>query len=544
MAFELTLLHTNDVHARYEQFNEYGTNCSPDEAARRGTCFGGVARRATMLKKIKSEHNNVIFLDGGDQFQGTLWFYYHQGLAAAYYMQLLGYDAMAIGNHEFDLEVSGLIPFLDNVTFPVLSSNIDTTYEPSITGKFEKSTIITVDGERIGVVGYTWHGTPSVSKTGNLRFTDEVQAVQKEVDKLVAEGVKIIIAVGHAGIRIDKKIAREVRNLDVVVGATRTVPYTGDPPSTEVPYDVYPIVVNPSHNSQDICLVVQDYTYGKYLGMLKITFDDDGKVKSWTGNPILLDDSIEQDPDILQKVEKWARPVTETFAISIGKTYVTLDGERSSCRSRECNLGNLITDAMLSEQITYLGNRGWTDVSIAMMNSGGIRSSIGHGEVTVGNVNTVLPFGNTNNVVEIKGKYILEALEHSVRDYDTVTLPGSFFQVSGMRITYNLDRKPGHRVISIEVVCTACSIPVYEPLNPEKIYFVVMQSFLSDGGDGYTMISDNILSLTSGNLDSTALANYIQDHDPVHPYVEGRLIFVHDVTEYDTIDDNVTCSSV
>lgn len=94
MAFELTLLHTNDVHARYEQFNEYGTNCSPDEAARRGTCFGGVARRATMLKKIRSEHNNVIFLDGGDQFQGTLWFYYHQGLAAAYYMQLLGYDAM------------------------------------------------------------------------------------------------------------------------------------------------------------------------------------------------------------------------------------------------------------------------------------------------------------------------------------------------------------------------------------------------------------------------------------------------------------------
>lgn len=76
------------------------------------------------------------------------------------------HSSQAIGNHEFDLEVSGLIPFLDNVTFPVLSSNIDTTYEPSITGKFEKSTIITVDGERIGVVGYTWHGTPSVSKTG------------------------------------------------------------------------------------------------------------------------------------------------------------------------------------------------------------------------------------------------------------------------------------------------------------------------------------------------------------------------------------------
>lgn len=527
--FELTLLHTNDVHARFEEFNKHGTFCTPKEASQEGKCFGGVARRATMLKQIRAEKTNTLFIDGGDQFQGTLWFYYHKGKAAAYFMQLLEYDAMALGNHEFDLEVFGLIPFLDNVTFPVLSCNIDASSEPDINRKFSKSTVLTVGGERIGLVGYTWEETPSVSKTGDLVFSDEVPAIQIEVDKLVADGVNKIIAVGHAGIENDLKIAKEVRNLDIVVGGhTDTFLYTGDPPSTEKPYGPYPIVVTPDGDPQGQCLVVQDYTFGKYLGYLEVIFDDNGKVKRFSGNPILLDDSIAQDPEILEKVKEWARPVNETFARQIGESYVTLDGGRTTCRAHECNLGNLVTDAMLAEQVTYMGDDGWTDVSIALMNSGGIRSSIGHGPVTVGDVNTALPFGNTNNVVQIKGKYLVEALEHSVKEYSLVTLPGSFFQVSGMKIIYNLKKEPGHRVASVEVLCTACEIPDYEPLDKEKVYSVVMQSFLSGGGDGFTMISDNIIKLVSGNLDSTAMANYIEQHSPVYPRIEGRITFVDD----------------
>lgn len=93
-SFELTLLHTNDVHARFEEFNKHGTFCTPKEASQEGLCFGGVARRATMLEQIRAEKTNTLFIDGGDQFQGTLWFYYHKGKAAAYFMELLGYDAM------------------------------------------------------------------------------------------------------------------------------------------------------------------------------------------------------------------------------------------------------------------------------------------------------------------------------------------------------------------------------------------------------------------------------------------------------------------
>lgn len=92
-SFDLRIMHTNDVHARFEQFNKYGSTCSEEDATE-GNCFGGVARRVTKINEIRSSYENTLLLDGGDQFQGTQWFYYYQGRAAAYFMNQMSYTAM------------------------------------------------------------------------------------------------------------------------------------------------------------------------------------------------------------------------------------------------------------------------------------------------------------------------------------------------------------------------------------------------------------------------------------------------------------------
>ncbi|XP_038059746.1 snake venom 5'-nucleotidase-like [Patiria miniata] len=522
--FKLTILHTNDVHARFEQFDGYGGECSTQESDD-GECFGGVARRVSKIRQIRAAEENVLLLDGGDQFQGTMWFYLYKGQATSHFMNITGYDAMAIGNHEFDNAPEGLSQFLTDVPFPVLSSNIDASLEPSIDGLFHKSTVLTVGGQKIGIVGYTYARTPEISTTGKLEFSDEVTAVQAEVDRLQTEyGIDKMIALGHAGFDIDLKIARKVRGVDIVIGGhTNTFLYTGSAPSAEVPEGDYPTVVHPDYDATANVLVVQDYTFGKYLGRLDVTFDDNGNVTEWGGNPILLDENVPQAADVLQEIEKWAETVRNFSNVYIGRTHVLLDG---SCRLAECNLGNFLADAYVRQAIRFPDELQWNDVSIAIVNGGSIRATLYQGDITIGDVLTVSPFGSTVDTVTIKGVYLMEALENSVAEYDPVSRPGRFLQFSGMIVTYDLSQTKGSRVVNAEVRCTECEVPQFVPLDLEKVYKVVMPSYIVGGGDGYSMIRDNVIEHDYGNLDSSVASEYIQWITPATPGLERRILFV------------------
>ena len=147
--FTLTVLHTNDTHAHIEQFDGSTTTCS-EETEAEGGCIRGVARRATEINRWRNGENgsNVILVDAGDQFQGTLFFNEYKGAEAAQFMNELGYQAMAIGNHEFDNGPGDLAAFIGEVSFPVLSSNVDATAQADLNGKIAASTILDVNGER------------------------------------------------------------------------------------------------------------------------------------------------------------------------------------------------------------------------------------------------------------------------------------------------------------------------------------------------------------------------------------------------------------
>ncbi|XP_006870708.1 PREDICTED: 5'-nucleotidase [Chrysochloris asiatica] len=523
-AWKLTILHTNDVHSRLEQTNEDSGKC-----VNASLCVGGVARLFTKLQQIRNTEPNVLLLDAGDQYQGTIWFTVYKGAEVAHFMNALSYNAMALGNHEFDNGVEGLMdPLLKTAKFPILSANIKAK-EPlasQISGLYFPYKILNVSNERVGIVGYTSRETPFLSNPGNnLVFEDEITAMQPEVDKLKTLNVTKIIALGHSGFEMDKLIAQKVRGVDVVVGGhSNTFLYTGTPPSKEEPAGKYPFIVT-SEDGQKVP-VVQAYAFGKYLGYLNVEFDEKGNVIASYGNPILLNSSIPEDPKIKADINKWRIKLDNYSAQELGKTIVYLDGSTQSCRFKECNMGNLICDAMINNNLRHPDEMTWNHVSMCIVNGGSIRSPIdeqNNGTITWENLAAVLPFGGTFDLVQLKGSTLKKAFEHSVHRHGQST--GEFLQVGGIHVVYDLSQKPGNRVVSIDVLCTKCRVPIYEPLKMDEVYKVILPSFLASGGDSFQMIKNELLKHDSGDQDINVVAEYILKMKVVYPAVEGRIKF-------------------
>ncbi|XP_032507778.1 5'-nucleotidase isoform X1 [Phocoena sinus] len=522
--WELTILHTNDVHSRLEQTSEDSSKCV--NASR---CVGGVARLATKVRQIRRTEPHVLFLDAGDQYQGTIWFTVYKGAEVAHFMNALSYDAMALGNHEFDNGVEGLIdPLLKEAKFPILSANIKAKgpLASQISGLYLPYKILPVGDEVVGIVGYTSKETPFLSNPGtNLVFEDEITALQPEVDKLKTLNVNKIIALGHSGFETDKLIAQKVKGVDVVVGGhSNTFLYTGTPPSKEVPAGQYPFIVTSDDGRQ--VPVVQAYAFGKYLGYLKVEFDEKGNVVTSHGNPILLNSSILEDPSIKADINKWRIKLDNYSTQELGKTIVYLDGTTQSCRFRECNMGNLICDAVINNNLRHPDEMSWNHVSMCILNGGSIRSPIderNNGTITWENLAAVLPFGGTFDLVQLKGSTLKKAFEHSVYRYGQST--GEFLQVGGIHVVYDLSRNPGERVVKLEVLCTQCRVPSYEPLRMDEVYKVILPNFLAKGGDGFRMIKDEVLKHDSGDQDINVVSAYISKMRVIYPAVEGRIQF-------------------
>nr|CAD7397876.1 unnamed protein product [Timema poppensis] len=399
---------------------------------------------------------------------------------------------LSLGNHEFDDGVSGLIPFLNNVTCPVLASNLDLSEEPLLAATpLANSTILVVNGTRIGVIGYLTPDTKELSKSEKVKYIDEVEAIKLEADKLKNQGINILIALGHSGFRKDIQIATEVPDIDVVIGGhTNTFLYTGimvgiilfyatgNQPDLEVPESLYPHVVTQSSGRK--VPVVQAYAYTKYLGQLDLVFDEHGEIISYKGNPILLDSSVTR--------------------------------------------GNPPANVL-----DYTGS-GWTDAPIAIQHGGGIRNSIENtansGTVTRADILEVLPFENAVQKVDLKGDAVLEMLEHSVKNYDLSEAVGGFLQFSGLYVTYDVTKESGKRVVSAMARCGDCRVPTYSPVQTNQTYSILMPSFLVDGGDGFTVFKEKAIKIiTLATSDVDIVANYFNRKSPVYTALQGRIKF-------------------
>ena len=500
--YKLTILHTNDFHARFEPINKYDSGCDAEDNAE-GKCFGGSARLVTAVKDARARAENSILVDGGDQFQGSLFYTYYKGKVAAEFMNKLGYDAMTVGNHEFDDGPEVLRGFIDSVDFPVLMSNADIRDEELLTDKIKKSTVIEVGGELIGLIGLTPVDTHELASPGpNITFSDPVPAVQAEVDRLTGEGVNKIIVLSHSGFGVDQRVAQETTGVDVIVGGHSNTYLSNVSDKAAGPY---PTVVNGVQ-------IVQAYAYGKFLGELNVTFDDNGNVVEAVGEPLIMDNTVTEDQSALDRIAELAVPLDEIRNKVVANAAGAIEGDRSICRVQECEMGNLVADAML-ERVADQG------VQIAIANSGGLRASIDPGDVTMGEVLTVLPFQNTLSTFEISGQGVIDALENGVSQVEDVK--GRFPQVAGLTFTWDPAVAPNEGRVAEVMVADGGG---FVPIDPAATYLVVTNNYVRNGGDGYSMFEgDDKNAYDFGPDLADVTAEYLAKNAPYQPYLDGRI---------------------
>ncbi|ALG89572.1 MULTISPECIES: bifunctional metallophosphatase/5'-nucleotidase [Actibacterium] len=499
--YSLTILHTNDFHARFEPISKYDSGCSAEDNAE-GKCFGGSARLVTALEEAKKRTNNFILVDGGDQFQGTLFYTYYKGKVAAEMMNKMGYDAMTVGNHEFDDGPEVLRGFVDSVDFPILMSNADISGEPLLAGTIQKSVIIERGGEKLGLIGLTPQDNDELASPGkNIIFTDPSEAVQGEVDKLTDAGVNKIIVLSHSGYGVDKKVAANTSGVDVIVGGHTNTLLSNTSDSAEGPY---PTIVGDT-------AIVSAYAYGKFLGELNVTFNDAGVITKATGEPLIMDAAVTEDEVTKARISELAVPLEEIRQKVVAQAAEAIEGDRSVCRAMECPMGNLVADAMLAR----VEGQG---IQIALQNGGGLRASIDAGDVTMGEVLTVLPFQNTLATFQTTGQTVIDALENGLSQVEEGA--GRFPQVAGLKFVWDPAAAPGSRVVEVMVQ----EGDAFVPLDPAKTYGVVTNNYVRNGGDGYKMFATHAEHVYDFGPDlADVTAEYMAEVGPYTPYTDGRI---------------------
>ncbi|MEK1925299.1 MAG: 5'-nucleotidase C-terminal domain-containing protein [Rhizobium giardinii] len=514
--YELNILHINDFHSRIESINKFDSTCTAEEEGT-NECFGGAARLKVAIDQKRQEltGKNELLLNAGDNFQGSLFFTTYKGAAEAEFLNLMKFDAVTIGNHEFDEGEDGLATFLDKVTFPVISSNVLAGYKSKLIDRIKPSLVLDVGGQKVGIVGAVTNDTAEISSPGdNVLIGIDVDTITTAVQDLKKQGVDKIIALTHVGYPRDLAVIAKIPDVDVVVGGHSHSLLSNTDEKAEGPYPT--MVDNPGGYKVP---VVQAGSYSKYLGDLVVTFDDSGVVKSAKGDPILIDSKIKPDEAVLARIKELGKPIEELKTKIIGKTDAPIDGSRESCRARECEMGDLVTDAMLDRV------KGQS-VTIAITNGGGLRASIDAGDVSMGEAITVLPFQNTLSTFQIKGADIVAALENGVSQIEEGG--GRFPQVAGLKFAFDRSKPVGSRISNVEVK----EGEAFVALDPAKAYNVVSNNYMRNGGDGYSIFktkAENAYDYGPGL--ETVLADYLAAHNPYRPMTEGRITEIAAATE-------------
>lgn len=509
--FALVVLHTNDTHAHHD------ANRSGD---------GGAARLATVAAQVRASNDNVLLLDAGDRFTGTLYHQQYRGQDNAQLMTLIGYDAMTLGNHEFDDGNEVLANFINAVDFPVVSANISVPEGDALSGLIAPYVVLDVNGQSVGVIGITTAETANIASPGaGTTFDgDYATVVNAAAAELAAADVNKIILLSHIGYLNDLALAEQLVGVDVIIGGHSHTLLSNA--YTAAGGLSYPAELSTAAG-EPIAVVQAGGGDLMYVGRLELEFDVNGVLSSWGGDTVMLSRYITPDADVEALLAELAAPIEALRATPVGTTSAFLVGDRSVCRVTECNLGNLITDAL----------RAHTGAQIAITNGGGIRSSVPVGqdlpadlalatpyEVTLGDVLTVLPFGNLVATFELTGADVVAALENGVSAVGTDTGTGRFPQVSGLRFTFDADAEPGSRITSVEVQAADGS---FAPIDLEATYSIVTNDFMRRGGDGYSVFAENAINpYDFGSPMDQVVADYIAANSPINPQIEGRILTV------------------
>jgi len=481
----LRILYINDFHGFAEPYQSPGSQES----------LGGVAYLAAEVKRLRKEKPSLL-LAAGDMIQGHSWANLFRGRSSIALMNLMRFDAMVVGNHEFDFGQDALKKRIAAARFPVLGANVEglSALKPYV---FKN-----IQGLRVAILGVVTPETPQATHPRNvagLKFLPPAAVVEKYLPE-IKKHADLVIVLSHIGYQADRDLAAKVPGIGVIVGGHS---------HTKL---LEPAVVGDT-------IIVQAWEHAKALGVLDLKVDD-GKIKDYRGHLEMIKPAQgREDKEVRALVRKYAVRVNAVLGEKIGEAALDLDGEH--VRMRETNLGDFLADIL----------RQAAGADAAIINGGGIRTSILQGNITVKNVYSVLPFDNYLVAIKLTGKQIKEALEHSVSGLEERA--GRFPQVSGLSFTYSRKAPAGSRVKEIMIGG--------RPLDPRKEYVVATNDFMAAGGDGYQAFGEALKSSTdfssiggmltgeklvyndAGRWLRDVVIDYIHQQKTVAPQVDGRI---------------------
>ncbi|ORZ37346.1 Metallo-dependent phosphatase-like protein, partial [Catenaria anguillulae PL171] len=499
--FNMTLIHTNDLHARFDQFSRSGIDCTAADIANK-TCYGGIARIKTITDKIRATEPNVYMLDAGDQFQGTMFYSYYKGNITAEFMNAFGYDAFSIGNHEFDDGPAHLAKFLRKLHVPALSSNIDTAAEPAMIGLVAPYVVLTKYNAKIGIVGYITQTTPDITATGpNLRFSDPIAPVQRAVDELHKLGVNRIICVSHNGYLDDQRVARGTKGVSLIVGGHSHSLLHNDNVTFPQAAGPYPTAVK--NLDGETTYIVQAKMWGEWVGHISMGWDANNKLTHLNGEPIRMTMDIAQHKETQDIVNKWREPFDAMTKVVIGNSPVALPNG-APCKTRGCGLGYLMAESLRQ---SYTGSLGKDKTVIGFIQDGGLRAGLPQGAVTVGNVLSIQPFSNSQVEMPINGTALVDMLENCAAG--THKFNGravtAFCQYSGVRATADRSKPVFQRVSNVQIRDNNGN---WAPVDPNTEYAMVCSDFIATGGDN--IVPEVNRKLLVRQLLSDVLLDYVK----------------------------------
>lgn len=497
----LTILHTNDHHGHFAKFNPYPV-----------FDVGGLAAQSALVNIVRAEvegkGGHTLLLSAGDVNTGVPESDMLDAEPDFKLMNLIGYDAMTVGNHEFDKPLDVLMRQKGWAEFPFLAANIvkkgtgETLFEPYIIKEF--------NGLRVAILGLITEETPIIvvpDHVKDLEFKSTVETAKALVPKLREES-DLVIALTHIGFYEESgvnykapgvfRLAREVSGIDAII-------------------DGHTHIAVKELKKINNTILVQAGEWSKYVGRLDLTIDTDlGRVtdSQYKLMPVNMKRQVKykgekyyayvdvgyvEDKKIMEAMEPYLEKADKVLSQPVGKALVKLEGDRKLVRSQETNLANLVTDCM----------RAKTGADIAFQNAGGIRAEIAPGIVTYRDILNVQPFGNTLVIMFLTGKQLMDVL-----NYAATIKPGhgAFLQVSGLKWTNNKGRPEKVMIGNV-------------PLEVNKSYKVVTNSFMAAGGDGYSMFKKTH-QVDTGFVDADSLREYIAKAGEVNPKIEGRLTWI------------------
>lgn len=472
----VTVLVTADIHGHLEPYKP-GTS---------KYFIGGMSRMAKFVEDFKATNANVVLLDIGDAPYNSNVANMFQGKPVIEVMNIMGYDAMAIGNHDFDYPQDAMKRNALLADFPFLSANtyLDGYYPAYLLPR----TMVERAGRTIAVIGLTDHTSAMFTHPNNVKgitFKNHFAAAAEQVE-VVRDKADVVIALAHMH-GDNYKLPEKVEGVDFEMGGGNDVV-------------AFPQLI------ADTWLVSAG-KHSEAVAVLNINFSGD-EIIGFNFGHVFITENLPEHESVSTLIAGYAAELDVKMGEAIGTTSVFLDGERATVRLKESNLGNLVADALAAV----------AGADIAFQNGGGVRASIQAGPITIKDAYTILPFDNRVVVIEATGDTIWKALENGVNPYPAAA--GQFLQVSGLKYTFDAAKPAGSRIVSVTVGD--------KPIELDKVYRVVANDFLTGGGDFYSMLAECKIVLDTKLWLRDAFTEYIQAVGTVAPQLEGRITILNE----------------